>query len=76
MKIYFSHFPTGIWVVFPSMPSKLYILEGVVISRNCNTAGLGTWDIGFLFRKNFNILILLIITATMEKALRSLYICN
>jgi hypothetical protein len=38
----FSH-----WIVFPSMPSKSHILEEVATSRNCNTTGLGTWDIGF-----------------------------
>jgi hypothetical protein len=47
------------------MLSKLYILEGVVTSRNCNTAGLGTWDIGFLFGENFSILILLMTTAAI-----------
>jgi hypothetical protein len=47
------------------MPLKLYIIEEVVTSRNCNTAGLGTWDIGFFFGKNFSILTLFTTTAAM-----------
>ena len=43
----FSPFSYGFLGCFSSIPSKSYILEGVATSWNCNTAGLGTWDIWF-----------------------------
>ena len=44
----------GFWG-FSLHTSRYYGLGGVATSGNCNTAGLGTWDMVFLYGENFSI---------------------